>query len=203
MKALIICPARTHIDHRTQAAIASSGLPIYPLYEFSDLPRVRSALISKGLELGAERLIFIDADVVPTAEQLKWLAETDEVTPARAAWGFYPLRTRTTWSVRPKASETGRTEVKPEDSFEIEFGGLGLAAVHRESLLRIQAKLPAVVEGDVTWHPYCMPLVRNGEWLGDDRSLCWRLQKTGTRLDCYARLLAKHVFSAEFAQPDQ
>jgi len=203
MKALIICPARTHIDYRTQAAIAASGLPIYPLYEYSDLPRVRSALISHGLELGAERLIFLDADVIPTHAQLQWMAETDELTPTKAIWGFYPLRTRKTWSVKPKASATGRTEVAPEDSFEIEFGGLGLAVVHRDSLLRIQPRLPEVVEGDSRWHPYCMPVVRNGQWLGDDRSLCWRLQKTGTELVCYAKLLAKHAFTAEFATPDQ
>ncbi len=45
MKAVILIPAHSHIDHRLEEVIRRSGIPMTPLYERSDLPRARSVLI--------------------------------------------------------------------------------------------------------------------------------------------------------------
>lgn len=206
MKAAIITPAYSHVDARTQEAVAKSGLPWLPLYGFSDLPRVRSLLVSVALEKGAERIIFLDADVAPSAAQLKALSDAEEVGPERALFGLYPLRSRKTWSVQAvDHTEAQRTPLG--GSFEIDYGGLGLAVVSRESLLRVQATLPELREDGRRWHPFCVPTIlsREGQhtYLADDRSLCHRLRSTGTRLWCRTDLNAGHVISALITEPDQ
>lgn len=197
MKAVIITPAYSHSDHRLTEAVRESGIPWIELHEHSDLPRARSVLIEGALRHGAERLILVDADSVPSAETLLALANREDVTPARALWGMYPLREGDRWSVNPTDAVEADLAIREGRPFAIQTGGLGLCAIHRESLRRLRETLPTVTEAEgLTWHPFCVPFVRGSTYYADDGSLCVRLRETGTELWCDPRLRCGHVVKA-------
>lgn len=201
MKAAILTPAYLHTDHRLQQVVQASGIPWLPAHEHSDLPRIRSVLIEEGLRSGAERLLLIDADTVPTAGVLRALAEAEGVTPDCAVFGMYPLREGDRWSVNPKDAEAADQAIREGRSFELVTSGLGLCAIHRESLVRLADELPLITEDSgLQWHPFCVPFVHQGApvakgptYYADDGSLCYRLRQTGTELWCDPRLRAGHV----------
>lgn len=202
MKAAVIIPAHSHIDHRLRRALDDSGLAFLPLHEHSDLPRVRSLLIEQALAAGAERVILVDSDTVPSAGVLCALAEGEGVTPFRAVWGMYPLRQGGRWSVNPVDPVEADLAIREGRSFRIRTGGLGLSAIHRESLERVGETLPVVVEETgLQWRPFCVPFVRQiggapldpAVYYADDASLCVRLTESGTELWCDPRLRAGHV----------
>lgn len=209
IKAVIITPAYRELDYRAWRAINAAGLPSLVLHEHSDLPRVRSVLIEQGLASGAERLILLDADIVPNAATLRAFAESEDVTPERALWGMYPLRQGDRWSVNPEhPGEADRASCEGR-GFRLSTGGLGLCAIHRASLERLGAELPEVVEDDgLRWRPFCVPFVRElaqvdtnpptrqGRYYPDDGSLCVRLRESGTELWCNPRLRAGHAVTS-------
>lgn len=202
MKAVILTPAYTHVHHLAQRAIVRSGLPWLPLYGHSDLPRVRSMLIEEGLANGADVLILVDADTIPLgASVLHELAAA--ATPERAAWGLYVLRDGDKWSVKPVDPDAAIVAIERGEPFPIVTGGLGIAAIHRESLLRLGDTLPIMVERDTgnRWRPFCVPFYRGSDYFADDGSLCERLRATGTELWCHPRQLAAHAAETLLTAP--
>lgn len=179
-------------------ALLEARLPIMPLHGSSDLPRARSLLISLALRREPERVVFLDADVVPTAAQLTELATSDLVTPTQALTGLYPIRdTRATplgghaWAVDAVEPETAEGKAL----FAAHWAGLGFAAVHTDSLRRVADNLPEILGDEVPWRPFCVPWVdaSAGRYYPDDRVLWWRLRLTGTRLVASASLKVGHV----------
>lgn len=194
MSAIITCPARTHVDRRLAQAAEIAGVKILALYEHSDLPRTRSLLLTMALEMGAERILCIDSDIVPTAEQVRRLATSDLVRPDQALTGLYPTRDGTAWAVHAKHQDREQPAV-----FEAEYAGLGFCAIHRDSLLRVEAP---TIAGDVRpWKAFCVPLVRNNAYYGDDRSLWWRLAEAGVPLVADQSLKVGHVGSVVLKEP--
>lgn len=194
MTAAIITPAYNQVDYRLERAVHASGIPSLVLHQHSDLPRVRSVLIEQALRTPAERIILIDADTVASVEVLRELASSPEVTPGRALWGMYPLREGDRWSVNPEDEAEADLAIREGRGFRVRTGGLGLCAIHRESLLRLGETLPVVVEAEgLRWRPFCVPFVRGSDYYADDGSLCVRLRESGTELWCDSRLRAGHV----------
>lgn len=208
MKAIVLTPAFSHARHELQRVIQRSGLPWLPLYEHSDLPRVRSVLLEEGLAHGAERLILVDADTIPTIAGLQFMAESPLVTPAQALWGMYPLREGDRWSVNPEDPEAALVAIEAGLSFPIRTGGLGFCAIHRESLIRLGETLPVIPEDTGNgWRPFCVPFVRPAfgskpaAYYADDGSLCVRLRESGTELVCDSTLRAGHAVTMVLTAP--
>lgn len=197
MNVLAIIPAYTHIDHRLMMALLESRIPFLPLHGSSDLPRARSILISLALEQRAERILFIDSDIVPTAAQLRELATSELCTPDQALTGLYPIRdTRATpdggasWAV-DAVDATAAAAGAPV--FDATWAGLGFAAVHRASLVRVAEGLPVIAGDEVAWRPFCVPFVAGTTYYPDDRSFWFRLGEAGVRLVASQRLKVGHV----------
>jgi hypothetical protein len=68
-QAIVTLPVRDDINRGLRDALKATGLPWLPVYGMSDLPRARSLLITRALRLGAEVVVFIDADIVATARR--------------------------------------------------------------------------------------------------------------------------------------
>lgn len=194
-KALIVTPAYTHTHHLLDAAVSASGLPWLKLFEHSDLVRVRSVLLSHGLSKGFDRLILIDADVVPGEGVLAALATSADVAPDRALFGLYPQRGAQLWQVAVEDAAEADSSIRSQRPFRILHGGLGLCAIHRESLTRAANELPVVTEHGVAWTPLCLPFVRGNDYYPEDRALCTRLSDSGTKLWCDPRLRAGHAMT--------
>jgi hypothetical protein len=190
MSAIVLTPAYSHAHHLLLAAIARAGLPWLPLYGHSDLVRARSILISQGVAR-ADVLVLVDADIVPDEGVLA--AAAAAATPERAVFGVYPQRDGERLSIEPEDEGAARAAFARREPFPIVFGGLGLAAIHRESLGRLD--LPIVTSDHVQWRPYCCPFVREGVYHGDDRSLCARLRDVGVELVADPRLSVRHAIT--------
>jgi hypothetical protein len=192
VKALIVTPAYSHAHHLLGQAIARSGLRWLPLYEHSDLVRARSILLTLALREGADVLVLVDADVIPGPGVLEAVAAAP--TPERAVFGIYTQRDGKRLSVEPLggADEAAGAMARGEP-FPIVFGGLGLVAIHAESLVRVAATLPAVHEPELSWAPFCLPFVRGTTYHGDDRALCARLRDAGVELVADPRLDVRHA----------
>lgn len=191
MKTVVITPAYSHAHHGLHQAIQKSGLPWLPLYEHSDLVRARSLLLTRALRSEAEAVVLVDADVVPGDGDLEAIAAA--ATPARAVFGAYLLRDGQRLSVEPLGADVAQRALAEGTPFPIIYGGLGLCAIHRESLARVFERLPRVTSEGDEWRPFCLPFVRAGIYHGDDRSLCVRLRESGTELWCDPRLRAGHA----------
>lgn len=194
MKTLVVTPAYSHAHHQLHEAVARSGLPWMPLYGHSDLVRARSILLTLGLRDGADVLVLVDADVVPGLGVLE--AAAAAATPDRAVFGIYRQRDGERLSIEPvdaAQAESALSRTLTGEPFPILFGGLGLAAIHRQSLERVAATLPAVHEPELSWAPFCLPLVRGSSYHGDDRSLCTRLREAGVELVADPQLDVRHA----------
>lgn len=193
LKAIIITPAYCGTVHELDEVIRASGLPWLVLHEHSDLPRARSVLFTHALEkFQAEVIVAVDADNVPTVQQLETVI--GHAADGHAAFGCYIQRDGKRLSVQPLDSAAGERCLASGDSFELEFAGLGFAAFHKSSLESASAHMERVRElGAEPWLPFCVPLLLpGGLYLADDRSLCHRLRESGTRLLCYPELRVKH-----------
>jgi hypothetical protein len=184
MNALVIIPAYTHVDDRLLRVLLESRLPWVPRYRQSDLPRCRSQLLSHAILTSAERVLLIDADIVPKLDQLIELAESPNVTPEQALSGTYRLR-------------DGRVSGAPGEPV-----GLGFCAVHRQSLQRAAESLPVILSDREPWYPFCLPLViecpgEPARYLADDGSLWWRLKQSGTQLAVQRELHVGHAVLQE------
>lgn len=198
MTAIIVCPARTHIDRRLAAAAQLAGLKILALFEHSDLPRTRSLLLTMALDTNAERILCIDSDIVPTAEQIRQLVESELVTPTQALTGLYPTRDGQRWAVHAK--DQSLPEQPPV--FEAEWAGLGFCVIHRQSLIGLAESLPLIdEEGGQSWRPFCVPFTIGRAYYADDRSLWHRLASVGVSLVADQSLRVGHVSSVVLRRP--
>jgi hypothetical protein len=206
MSALIITPAYTDLCRELRAAILASGLPVLPAFEHSDLPRVRSMLITQALTSTADRILLVDSDVVPTGAQLEELATSPLVTPDSALTGLYPTRDGKGWAVHAKDLQ----EAERGGVFEAEWAGLGFCAIHRKSLERVAEYLPRVAGegGGAGWTPFCVPQLRvdipaadGVRYYPDDRILWKHLAGEGVRLWADSGIKVGHVIRAVLRNP--
>lgn len=186
---IITIPVRDHINRALRSSLDECGLPWLPLYEMSDLPRARSYLVTQAVESGAERVLFLDADIVASAEEILRLAEHPRVTSEGAVTGLYAMRSGKTW-----ACHSPDDRVEADGCRRAEYAGLGFACVSRASLLRVKATVPELHDANVgSWWPYCVPFIEGALYCADDVSLWRRLANTGTQLWADTRLVAGHV----------
>lgn len=192
MKALITIPVREHINEALRAALEACGLPWLPVFGMSDLPRARSVLGSKAVERGAERVIFIDADIAATSEQILRLAEHPRVSATSAVTGLYAVRSGKAWACHAPGEE-----LESDGCRRAKWAGLGFACVSAASLVTLREQLPRLRDPEVgEWFPFCVPFVHfpGGvtEYCADDVSLWSRLGDMGTQLWADTKLIVGH-----------
>ena len=189
-EAIITLPVRDHINRALRSALDESGMPWLPLYEMSDLPRARSYLVAQAVASGAGRVLFVDADIVATPEELRALARHPRVCSDGAVTGLYAMRDGKRW-----ACHAPDERVEADGCRRAEFAGLGFACVSRESLLTVRSALEALHDPNFgEWHPYCVPYIdpEHG-YCADDVSLWRRLALAGTQLWADTHLVVGHV----------
>ena len=79
--------------------------------------------------------------------------------------------------------------------FAANWAGLGFAAVHIESLIRVAETLPEIHRDEMAWKPFCVPVVDGHTYYPDDRVLWARLSKVGVGLVACSSLKIGHVAS--------
>lgn len=201
--AIITLPVRDDINRGLREALKGTGLPWLPVYGMSDLPRARSLLITRALNLGAKVVVFIDADISATSAQILALAGHPRLTDTGAVTGLYAVRSGQAW-----ACNADPDHPEPDGCLPARTAGLGFAAVTRASLLRVGETLPELEDTEApgqTWRPYCLPFIgeRDGkpEYLAEDIALWMRLAATGTRLWADPALTVGHLTQLALYSP--
>lgn len=192
MKPLITLPVRDHINGYLRSSLDACGYPWLPVYGSSDLPRVRSALLTKALRGDFDRVVCIDADIVADAEDIRRLAGHWRLTDTGAVTGLYAVRSGQAW-----ACKLADPRVWDDGCRKAEYAGLGFAVISAASLRRVREEAPTLIDPDFgEWWPFCVPRVaqREGAWeyQADDVSLWRRLEETGTQLWVDPSLVVGH-----------
>lgn len=183
--AIIVIPAYNPVGHVLYQALLAAGLPFMIREGVSDQTRVRGQLLTLALNTGFDRIIMIDADMAPTANQILQLATHERVDQHTAVSGIYPLKDRLHWAWDEKSNRAG----------------LGFCCVHRESLLRVRESLGVVKGEEIEWTPFTMPTYYGGRYSGNDFAFWERLYEHGTFLNVDTRIKVAHRFMASFNQP--
>jgi hypothetical protein len=183
MAPLILISAYQHLDWRLQEAITRSGVPLLAVYGCSDLVKVRSQLLSDALRSNADRFLFIDADMVPTAEQIWQLAESEMLNPTNAVSGCY-LGRDGQLAAQLKQQTPIRLD-QCERYLPCLAAGMGFSAIHRDSVERLRSSLPELrTETGIEWRAYFLTQViadeeRSGgetTYFSEDWAFWWRVR---------------------------
>ncbi|HEY3494166.1 MAG TPA: hypothetical protein VGK73_05750 [Polyangiaceae bacterium] len=189
---IITLPVRDDVNRRLRESLKASGLPWLPIYGMSDLPRARSLLITRALRLGADAVVFIDADIVATHEQILALSKHPRLRSGGAVTGLYSARGGQAW-----ACDADPDSPEPDGCLLARTAGLGFAVVTRASLLRVGKTLPELEDEGETWRPYCLPFIGEHDgkpkYFAEDIALWKRLSETGTSLWADPALTVGHL----------
>lgn len=182
-----LIPAYSHIDWRLNAALRKFALPVLSVHGCSDLVKARSRLLTDALKSDAQRFLFIDADMVPTLEQLERLIRSELVGPQQSVTGCYFTQPGFVAAV---AADNSPLELNGAQRFVKGIvAGMGFASVHRETVQQIASCLPEVTDarGD-RWHPFFLPFIAEhevegsgvvSEYYPEDYSFWWRVKALG------------------------
>lgn len=192
MNPIITLPVRDHINGFLRSALDACGYPWLPVYGSSDLPRVRSVLLTQALRGGYDRVLCIDADIVADASDIRRLAEHPRLSSHGAVTGLYAVRSGEAW-----ACKLANDQIEPDGCRLADYAGLGFAAITSASLLSLRETLVTLEDPDIgSWWPFCVPFIRQGidgpEYCADDVSLWHRLRQDGTQLWADPSLVVGH-----------
>jgi hypothetical protein len=200
-KPVVLIPAYTHIDWRLSEALRFVAIPLIHVHGASDLVAARSRLLTDALKTSADTFVFVDADMLPTPEQIVHLVESSRLTDTDAVSGVYAVGNG---QVAAMTADGKPLELpNPEPHVRCLVAGMGFAAVTRNAIEKLRNRLPSVMdEGDREWHPYFLPMVIehanvNGrpmnQYLSEDYSFWWRLKHlAGVQLWLDTKLVVGH-----------
>lgn len=186
LKYLIAIPCGNYIPTPTVAALTHMnrvGLSRVTFLQNSLVYDARHQLIAEAIETEADRVLFLDSDMVFDSHLMERLA-ADMDEGRDFVCGLYFRRIFPTNPVLFKTVTQDDRELYsdyPKDSvFEIE--GCGFSAV------MVSTKL---LKGVMDKFPY--PFAPKPGCFGEDIAFCWRAKKAGYKLWCDSRIKAGHV----------
>ena len=204
-KPIVLIPAYTHIDWRLSEVLRLIGIPLIHVHGASDLVAARSRLLTDALATPADTFVFIDADMLPTAEQIVRLIESNRLTDHDAVSGVYAVGEG---QVAAMTANGKPLELpSPESYVRCLVAGMGFAVVTRNAVERLREQLPRVVDvGEKEWHPFFLPMVIEhpnidggpvNQYLSEDYSFWWRLKhQANVQLWLDTQIVVGHCKSA-------
>lgn len=192
MNPIITLPVRDHINGYLRAELDRTGFPWLPVYGSSDLPRVRSVLLTRAMRGEYDRVICIDADIVARAEDIQRLATHPRLDADSAVTGLYAVRSGECWACKCTSDPP-----EADGCRKAEWAGLGFACIMTDSLLRAADCEDPIREPDIEpWWPLCVPFIdiRKNEpfYCADDVSLWARLAEVKVQLWADPSLVVGH-----------
>lgn len=188
-------------DHKVLIAVpALDTMPVQTAYSMINLKRdcpskfsfivraschdARNMLAQEAIESGADRVLWIDSDMVFTDDLLTRL--NDDLD---AGWdvvcGIFFKRELPVTPVIYKSIDAETGKAVPYDDYQqdalFRISGCGFGAVMTTTKLLDDVR--------VSWGTMFDPLPR----LSEDLSFCWRADKVGARMACDSRIKVGHV----------
>lgn len=169
---------------------AFAGTEVHLVHMSDSHPgRGRNRAAAMFLKTDCTHLLFIDADIIFTAADIKRLNESAEAILA----GLYPKKVaeRTEWCINPLPENQG-TWVKAGDVFEIKRAGTGFLRISREAFEKLK---PFSSEydnhGERQWD-FFESGVREREWLSEDWYFCDKARSAGLRIMAHSAIQLRH-----------
>lgn len=204
---LALIPAYSQIDWRIAEALRECNIPCLPMFGCSDLPRARSVLLTEAMQTDRDVFLMIDADIVVQPQQLMQLVNSEKLDTNNAVSGTYLVGPNQVAAV-PELPDDIQIH-GPQRYLKFLVAGLGLAAVHRSTIARLDQVLEPVFDAaGGRWVPYCVPFVleqalpggsKSRQYIAEDHSFWWRL-RTAAGTTCWldTHVAAGHAKQAVF-----
>lgn len=193
MKVVAICPFYDTIRPETEAglrAVESMGIHV-DRPQSSSIARMRSERASYWTAHGAERLLYIDADMGFTPDDVKRLLAHDlpfVVAP------YFQRRCGGEAVFRPLDEAAPIIIGKGGGLIELRYSGFGFNAVKTEVFHRIAQTVPMLQEGYPPFFQEMLLEEKGGvSWLSEDTSFCRRARDVGVTIHCDTSIRIFHL----------
>ena len=204
-KCVILVPVAHHIEPACDDALRElerRGYTVWRRYGFSAIDQGRCLLAQQALDAGFEELMWIDADVA------FWPADVDKIRSLNVsmACAAYPVKGWPVMTIEPDTRNN--IEFGPNGLLRtVRYAATGFLYTHARVYRRIRTLLelePVLIWGQHRAIPYFYPLLKEGEYLGEDFAFCDRARTAGFTifLDPTIRLahIGRYSYSWAFVQ---
>lgn len=190
MKTLIAVPSMDQVPARFAQALAmlqKEGDCAVTFQIGSLVYMSRDNLAQQAIQMGADRILWLDSDMVFSPDVLSTLSRTMKETKADMVTGVYFRRVEPFTPVLYEKLELkdGQVsckdwgELPKEDVFEVAGCGFGCVLMNTDVAMSILAK----------FHEMFTPLGN----MGEDLAFCWRARQLGYKIVCNQTLPLGHV----------
>lgn len=193
MKTLIAIPSMDMVPARFAQSLSmlqkSDGEECQVAFQIGSLIyNARNSLAQIAIQLEADRILWLDSDMVFTSDILGTLTHTMKETKADIVTGLYfrrvaPYSPVLYSKLDANADQTAQFEdykVLPEDrTFEVAGCGFGCVLMNTDVVLSVQAKYGEMF----TPTP----------GMGEDLAFCWRARQCGYKIVCDQSVKLGHV----------
>lgn len=190
MKTLIAIPSMDQVPARFAQSLAmlqKEGDCAVTFQIGSLVYMSRDSLAQQAIQMGADRILWLDSDMVFSPDVLSCLSRTMEETKADMVTGVYFRRVEPFTPVLYEKLEMkdGKVNYKDwcdlpkEDVFEVAGCGFGCVLMNTDVALSILAK----------FHEMFLPF----DGMGEDLAFCWRARQCGYKIVCNQTLPLGHV----------
>ena len=154
----------------------------------SRLPNVRNGIVNRFIESSAEKLLFIDADMVYEPGDIEKLLES----PHGVAVINYRKKTaEVIWNAETAMEDGQPIGVKIEETYWLKTyrAGTGLMCISRDAMLAVKRHYK---------HPFYYEVI-NGDDVGEDYVFCKRLGDVNCDIFILADAYAAHIGDTYYA----
>lgn len=175
------------------------GYTVWRKYGFSAIDQGRCVLAQQALDQGFEHLFWIDADVC------FWQYDIDKVIQLGLPFVSAPYSVKGWPALTTEFVDKNIILGETGGLYEVKFAATGFMYTHRSVYQKIIDKYNMqrvkIWGGQYEVYPFFLPLLFNGEYLGEDFAFCHRLRDAGVKLYCDTRIQLAHIgkYSYSFA----
>jgi hypothetical protein len=160
------------------------------------IDQARCYMISEAMNNFPEKdvFIFIDSDISFTAADLQKLSDDCNRTKEIVS-GCYVLKTDNTNRIVANIDSTQPID-RSDGLIPCSRIGMGFAAIHRLAIERIRLNMDTCnlprSTGMTVLHPLFIPMIHNGDYLGEDYAFCVRAKEAGVNIWLDSNILLTH-----------
>jgi hypothetical protein len=205
-KCVILVPVAHHIEPACDEALRElerRGYIVWRRWGYSAIDQGRCLMAQQALEAGFEELLWIDADVAFWPDDVEKIRSLGKPIVAAA----YPVKGWPTMTLEPLDKSVPIRFGPHPNLVALRYAATGFlytqARVYR-SIQNVSGLAPVLIWGQHEAFPWFYPILKDGEYLGEDFAFCHRAREEAgfeIFLDPSIRLahIGRYSYSWEYA----
>lgn len=199
---VILVPVAHNIEPSVDEVLRqleNRGYTVRRKYGFSAIDQGRCVMAQQALDDGFEHLFWIDADVC------FWQYDIDKVIQSGLPFVSAPYSVKGWPALTTEFVDKNIKLGENGGLYEVIYAATGFMYTHRSVYQKIIDKFNMqrvkIWGGQYEVYPFFLPLLVDGQYLGEDFSFCHRLRDAGIKLYCDTRIQLSHIgkYSYSFA----